>query len=142
MATMIIYNSFMEDLAEGRIDIDTDQIKVMLTTSAYTPLSGAHSKRSDVTNEVVGSGYSSGGVNLGSLTSSLNTGNELVVSLGATTFPTVSVTMRTAVYYKSRGGAASADELICAVSQTGDVTATAADLVQAASTLRMLNLNP
>jgi hypothetical protein len=50
--------------------------------------------------------------------------------------------MRTAVYYKSRGGAASADELICAVSQTGDVTATAADLVQAASTLRMLNLNP
>lgn len=141
-ASMVIYNSFMEDLAEGRIDIDTDTIKVMLTTSSYTPSSGAHTKRSDVSNEVTGTGYSSGGVALGSLTSALNTGNELVILLGATTFPTVTLTMRTAVYYKSRGGAASADELICAVTQSSDVTATAADLVQALSALRFLNLNP
>ncbi len=137
--TLIIYDSFMEDLAEGRIDIDTDTIKVMLTTSSYTPSRGGHLKRSDVTNEVVGAGYTSGGVALGSLASALNTGAELVVQLGATTFPTVTLTMRTAVFYKSRGGASSADELICAVQQSGDITATAADLVQAASFLRFLN---
>jgi hypothetical protein len=54
-------------------------------------------------------------------------------------FPTVSITARTAVYYKSRGGAASADELIAAVTQSGDITATGADFTQQASFIRMLN---
>lgn len=59
----LIYNSFHKDVATGAIDLDTDTIKCMLTTSSYTP-SAAHSKRSDITNEVTGTNYTTGGTSV------------------------------------------------------------------------------
>jgi len=58
----LIYNSFFEDLARGAIDLDTDTIRVMLVTSSYTENKDTHTKRSDVTNEITGTGYTAGGV--------------------------------------------------------------------------------
>lgn len=57
----VIYNSFKRDVMNGSIDLDTDTIKVKLVTSAYTPNQDTHTKVSDVTSEVTGSGYTSGG---------------------------------------------------------------------------------
>jgi hypothetical protein len=48
----VIYNSFKRDIANGSIDLDTDTIKVMIVTSAYTPDQDAHDERDDITNEV------------------------------------------------------------------------------------------
>lgn len=39
------------------IDFDTDAVKVMLCTNLYTPNQETHAYKSDVTNEVVGTGY-------------------------------------------------------------------------------------
>jgi hypothetical protein len=138
MATLI-YNSFFEDLARGAIDLDTDTVKVLLTTSTYTENKDTHTKRSDVTNEVSGTGYTAGG-NTATITVTKDTANDrLDVTLGGTTWPTSTITARKAVYYKSRGGAATADELIAVIDNGSDVTSTGATFTLAASTLRIQN---
>jgi hypothetical protein len=50
----VIYNSFKRDIQNRNIDLDSDTIKLMIVTSAYTPDQDAHNKRDDVTNEVSG----------------------------------------------------------------------------------------
>lgn len=57
-----LFDSARKELADGTIDLDTNTIKLMLVTSAYTPNRATHTKRSDVTNEVSGTGYTTGGV--------------------------------------------------------------------------------
>lgn len=135
----IIYNSALRDEAAGAIDFDTDSFKVMLLSSSYTPAK-SHAKRSDLTNEVTGSGYSSGGV-AATITvgSTNNTDNRVDITLGGVTFSAVSVTARYAAYYKSRGGASSADELVALIDFGTDIVRSAADLVLNSSTLRKQN---
>jgi hypothetical protein len=50
------------------VDFLSDTIKFMLTTSTYAPNLDTHETKADVTNEVVGTGYSAGGVTLSSKT--------------------------------------------------------------------------
>jgi hypothetical protein len=52
----IVFNSFKRDIMNGSINLASDTFKIMLVTSAYTPDMDAHTKRSDVTNEVSGTG--------------------------------------------------------------------------------------
>lgn len=138
MATLI-YNSFLEDLARGAIDLDTDTFKVLLTTSTYSENKDTHLKRSDVTNEVTGTGYTAGG-NTVTITVTKDTVNDrLDVTLGGTTWPTSTITARKAVYYKSRGGAATADELVAIIDNGTDVSSTAATFTLNSSTLRFQN---
>jgi len=49
-------------------DYLTDTIKVMLATSSYAENLDTHETKADVTNEVVGTGYTAGGATLGSKT--------------------------------------------------------------------------
>lgn len=108
----LIYTSALEDLSRGAIDFDTDTVRVMLVSSSYTENKDTHTKRSDVTNEITGTGYTAGG-NTSSVTITKNTTADTVtVSFGPVEWTTSTITARKAVYYKSRGGAASADELI------------------------------
>lgn len=55
--TFNFYNTFREYKSDGTVDLDGDTFKVLLTTSAYTPDSEAHSVLTDITNEVSGNGY-------------------------------------------------------------------------------------
>jgi hypothetical protein len=50
------------------VDFLSDTIKVMLTTNAYTPNLDTHETKADVTNEVVGTGYTARGTTVGSKT--------------------------------------------------------------------------
>lgn len=109
----VIYNSFFRDLSNGSIDLDTDTFKLMLVTSSYTANSDTHAKRSDITNEVSGTGYTAGGATLASVTLTLdNTGDQVVWDAADVTWSSSTITARGAVLYKSRGGASSADELV------------------------------
>lgn len=135
----LIYNSFLEDLARGAIDMDTDTFKVMLTTSAYTEDKDAHLKRSAVTNEISGTGYTAGGATA-TITVTKDTANDrLDITLGGVSWPTSTFTARKAVYYKSRGGASSADELVAVIDFGSDVSASGATFSLGASTLRFQN---
>lgn len=108
----LIYNSFFVDHANGNIDLDTDTLKVMLVTSAYTPVK-THNRRDDVTNEVVGTGYTAGGATLANKTLTQDDTNDMaVLDADDVVWANSTITARGAVLYKSRGGAASADELI------------------------------
>jgi len=114
----------MDDLAEGRIDLDTDTFKVMLVTSSYTPNKDTHTKRSDVTNEVSGTGYSAGGQAV-TVTSTPDTANDRQdITFTDVTWASSTITAAGAVIYKSRGGASSADELVCYFDFGGNISTT------------------
>lgn len=135
----LIFNKALEAWARGSIDFDTDTFKVMLTTSAYTEDKDAHDFRNDITNEVSGTGYTAGG-NTATVTVTLDTVNDRVdISLGGTTWTTSTITARKAVYYKSRGGASTADEVIAVNDFGSDVSTTAGTFTLNASTLRIQN---
>jgi hypothetical protein len=135
----LIYNRFFELWARGNIDLDTDSFKWMLTTSAYTEDKDAHDFRNDVTNEVTGTGYTAGGNSL-TVTLTLDTANDrLDIQLGGTTWPSSTITARKAVAYKSRGGLASADELLMVNDFGQDIATTAGTFTLNASTMRIQN---
>jgi hypothetical protein len=138
----VIYNSFKRDIMNGSIDLDTDTINIMLVTSTYTPDQDAHTKRSDVTNEVSGTGYASPGQALaGKVVSADNTDNEGVFDANDTTWTSATITARGAVLYKARGGASSADELICYFDFSTDKTSSGGDFVVQYAAEGVLNLN-
>jgi hypothetical protein len=108
----LIYNSFFVEHASGAIDLDTDTFKIMLVTSGYTPVK-THNRRDDITNEVAGAGYTAGGATLASVTLTQDdTNDQAVWDAVDVTWSSSTITARGAVIYKSRGGAASADELV------------------------------
>lgn len=108
----LIYNSFFTDLSKGNIDLDTDTFKLMLVTSAYTPTK-THAKRSDITNEVTGTGYTAGGATLANVTVTQDDTNDLAkFDADDVSWANSTITARGAVLYKARGGASSADELV------------------------------
>jgi hypothetical protein len=138
MASMI-YNSFLDDVFRGNVDLDSDTFKCMLVTSSYTPDKDTHLKRSSVTNEVVGTGYTAGGA-VAAVTVTKDTANDRIdTSLGAISLPTATITARGAVYYKSRGGASSVDELVAYIDFGADIVSTAGTFALTASTLRIQN---
>jgi hypothetical protein len=133
----LIYNSFFLDIARGAIDCDADTFKIMLVSSTYGEAK-THSKRSDITNEITGTGYTAGGVTATVTLTLDNPNNKLNITLGGVEWNPATFTARKAVYYKSRGDAAS-DELVAIVDFGSDVTATAAPFTLTASTLSIQN---
>lgn len=135
----LIFNRALEQWAKGTIDFDTDTFKVMLTTSSYSENKDTHDYRDDVTNEVTGTGYTAGG-NTVTVTVTLDTANDRVdISLGGTTWTTSTITARKAVYYKSRGGASSADEVVAVNDFGSDVITSGGTFTLNASTMRIQN---
>lgn len=59
MATVSLFNCFFEDVAEGKHDLSSDTLKVMLTNTA--PLA-ANTVYGDITQIAAGNGYTTGGV--------------------------------------------------------------------------------
>lgn len=120
------YGNGMLKALTGAIDFDTDTFKIMLTTSTYTPNQDTHDFRDDITNEVAnGSGYTTGGNTLTGVGVTYDGAtNQVRITWTDPTWPTSSFTARTAVIYKSRGGAATADELVAFCTESADVTST------------------
>lgn len=136
----LIYNSALRDEATGAIDYDTDTFYAMLVTSSYSPNKDTHTKRSDVTNEVSGTGYTAGGTASTVSVAAVDTTNDrVVITFGAVSWPTATITARGAVYYKRRGGASSADELIAYDDFGSDITSTAGTFSLAATTITKQN---
>lgn len=136
----LIFNPALNAWAKGNIDFDTDTFKVMLVTSSYTPNKDTHDFRNDVTNEVVGTGYSAGGAAATVTVNALDTANDRQeITLGGASWSTSTITARGAVYYKSRGGASSADEIIAYIDFGGDVSSSGGTFTLTDSTLRVQN---
>ncbi len=108
--------------AADRIDWVTDTIKTALTTATYTPAQDTHDFFNDVTNEISGTGYTAGGVTLGSKTLTYDTGtNETRLDAADAQWTSASFTARIAPTYKSTG-VASTSHLMSYVDFGGDET--------------------
>ncbi len=119
-----LYTSFVRDCFIGSVDCDTDSFKGMLLTGTYAP-NKDHAKRSDLTNEVSGTGYTAGGAAV-TLTVALDTTlDKVTVTPSEPSWTTATITARYLAIYKARGGVASADELVALVDFGSDVTSTA-----------------
>lgn len=98
--TAKVYGLAAKSFANKEIDWDSDTIKVMLTTSSYTPDQDAHDYKDDVTNEVSGTGYSAGGATLGSKSATYTAGtNTLALDAADVAWTTATLTARYAVIY-------------------------------------------
>lgn len=136
----LIYDSFFDDVNRGNIVPSVDTFKEMLVTSTYTPNKGTHTKRSDVTNEVVGTGYTAGGTTVTATVSVDTTNHRADVTFSNPSWASSTITAHAGVIYKSRGGASSADNLVAYVDFLADIASSGATFqVTHTSPLRVQN---
>lgn len=110
-----IYNKGKEEFLRGNTALLTDTIKCLLVTSSYTADKDTHGSRSDITNEVSGTGYESGGKQLLNKTITLDNINDKVIFDAAdTSWPLVTLTARAAVLYKDTGDSNPSTDLLIA----------------------------
>jgi len=102
----LVYNTFKSSVLKGAIDFETDDISVVLVTSAYTPDVVNHVYYSDINNEVTGSGYTAGGETLqnGTVVTD-NTDDEAVYDADNVTWSSSTLTARGAIIFKDTGSA-------------------------------------
>lgn len=134
----LIHNSLMYDGLTGAVDIDTDTFKMMLVNSGYSA-SKSHSRRNQVTNEVTGTGYTAGGQIIVPTISVSNTTNSLTITIPQATWAGSTITARGAVVYKARGGASSADELLCYIDFLQDIVTSNEPFIVQQTTLTQQN---
>lgn len=112
MADMI-YNSFFYDQWMGNVIPGTHSFKLMLVTSTYVPNKDTHTKRSDVTNEITGTGYVAGGAAVANiLIAQDNVNDRATWDADDVVWAASTITARGAVLYRTRGGLATLDELV------------------------------
>lgn len=136
----LIYDSYFDDVNRGNIVPSTDTFRMMLVTASYTPNKGTHAKRSDVTNEVTGTGYTAGGAVTAASVSLDTTNHRSDVSFTGPSWASSTITARAGVIYKARGGAASADNLVAYVDFLSNISSSGATFqVTVTSPLRIQN---
>lgn len=123
-----IYDNFIENLFLGDMgNLDSDTLKLALTSSSYAPSESTHDAFSDVTNELSGNGYPSGGATLSGVAVSLAAGtvkldsNDVVFSASGG-----SIVARRGVLYNDTPTTPTADPLISNIlldNAPADVTA-------------------
>jgi hypothetical protein len=124
------------------VDVDDDDWKVMLVTSSYTPDQFAHSRRDDITNEVTGTGYTAGGATCTGAVTRNDGAGTITITFGSVNWPSSTVTAAGAVYYKSRGGASSADEIAVFNDFEANVSSSSSTFTVAATTITINNPIP
>lgn len=135
----LVYNSALDEAVTGSIDFDTDTFKIMLVTSSYTPNKDTHTVRTDVTNEVSGTGYTSGG-NTTAVTVTKDTANDRIdIAFGNVSWASSTITAAAGVIYKSTGTAGT-DLLVAYLDFGGNVSSTSGTFqVTVTSPLRLQN---
>lgn len=105
--TALLYGKFLADALGGvgagtapNVDYLSDSIKVMLCTSSYTPNQDTHEFKSDLTNEVSGTGYTATGVALANKALTYTAGtNVIMADADDTSWTSSTITARYAVIY-------------------------------------------
>lgn len=114
MATAKMYLSAVRATWEGKINWATNDIRVMLVSSAYTPNQDAHDYLDDVKAfEVSGTGYTAGGVALANKTVTKDDANNVIVlDADDATWANSTITARYAVIYNNTGASDAAKPLV------------------------------
>ena len=121
--TQTLCSSFKKEVLEGVHDLVTDTIKLALYTSASNI--GADTVVYVTTDEVVGTGYSAGGVTLTGATVQLS-GGTAYVDFADAVWPSASFTARGALLYNASKG----NKAVAVLDFGADKTATTSFTVQ------------
>ena len=105
------YAKGFESAFAKEVNLSSDTVKVMLTTSSYTPNQTTHKYKSAVTNEVSGAGYTAGGATLAGKTVG-TTGLTFTFDANDIVWSSSTITARYAVFYIDTGTAATSP-LLC-----------------------------
>lgn len=98
------YGQAAYGLGLGRFDFSANTLKCALTTSSYTPNVDTHDYFNDITNEISGTGYTSGGATLSSVSWSYDsTNNWALLTAAAVVWSTATFTARYGIVYVSTG---------------------------------------
>ena len=98
------YNLGMQNFMLGLIDWEDDTIRCALTTSSYSPNKDTDEFFDDVTNEVVGAGYTADGAALTTLAVNVDTAaDEVQLDSDNVQWTAATITARIAVIYKDTG---------------------------------------
>ena len=125
-SSITIPDSAVDKILRRQITPDTDTIYAMVLNSSYTP-SVAHAWRSDVVgNEVSGTGYVAGGVQVPVTVSRDDATDSILAQFEGVILPSCTISGRYVAYYRRLGGAASADPLLMVVDWGGAYASTAA----------------
>lgn len=116
------YNTSLYKMAKGGLDFSTLTFYAMLVTSSYSPNKDTDDFRNDVTNEVTGTGYSSGGAASAVTVTQDNANDRIDIDFADVSWAGSTLTAAAAVLYVYRGGASSADEVISYIDFGGNVT--------------------
>lgn len=119
--TAKIYDKYFLSVNAGTINFPSDIIKVMLCTNLYTPNQGAHQFKSDITNEIVGAGYTATGAVLGTKTAT-TAARVATFDAADSSWPAATFTFRFAIVYDSTPATDATRPLICYVDFGTDVT--------------------
>lgn len=124
--TAKLYGKAFSSVFNKEMDWNSDTIKVMLTTSSYTPDQDTHQYKSDVTNEVSGTGYSAGGATAANPTITYTAGtNVCKLDADDVSWAASTITARYAVVYDSTPGSDATRPLLCYVDFGADVVSSA-----------------
>lgn len=135
----LVYDNIIQHMLKGEVVFSTDTFKVLLVTSSYTPNKGTHNARTDITNEVTGTGYTAGGTASAATVSLDTTGHHGDVTFADVSWPASTITARAAVIYKS-SGTASTDWLVAYVDNGSDASSVSATFAFSfTSTLKIQN---
>lgn len=109
-----LYGQFLLKALNKEVDWDTDDIKVALLSSNYTPDQDTHAYWSDVSaDEVTGTGYDAGGKTLANASGSYDGPSNVVILTGDdVTWANSTITARYAVVYNNSGATAADKALI------------------------------
>ena len=113
-----VYSSFVDELARNQYTVQGSSFKLMFVTKHYAE-DKDHTRRSQVTDEVVGKNYQFRGYPV-SLTLQ-RFGATAAISIAALTLHDTTIKPRGAVIYKSNGGLAADDQLVAYIDFDTDI---------------------
>lgn len=126
-----VYGNAIKAAFNKEIDWDSDTIKVMLLSAAYTPNQDSHDYLDDVVaSEVTGTGYTAGGAALASKTATYDAAtNTVKFDAADVTWAGSTITARYAVVYDDAGATNAQKALIAYFDFGTDKASSAGDFV-------------
>lgn len=126
-----VYGNALKAAFNKEVDWDSDTIKVMLLTSAYSPNQDTHDYLDDVVgSEVTGTGYTAGGAALASKTNTYDAStNTVKFDAADVTWAGSTITARYAVVYDDSGATNAAKALIAYFDFTTDRASSNGDFI-------------
>lgn len=143
MATSKAYLNVSKAVFNKELDWDSDDVRVMLLTSSYTPNQKTHDYLDDVQSfEVTGTGYTAGGQALTGKTVTVDQANNvLVLDAADVTWANSTITARYAVVYNNTGASAAAKALVGYVDLVSDQASNAGNFTIEWDASGILRLN-